>query len=179
MNLSAMEKNEIILVDIFDQPIGTGTKEEVHRLGLLHRAFSVLIVDQQNNMLLQQRAANKYHCPNLWTNACCSHPMPGEDVETAAHRRLQEELGFDCELTYIYHFLYRAEMENGLIEHEFDHVFIGLYDGVIQPNPDEVRDYQYLSVDLINHKIKEDPQSFTPWFLILMEKFNKKEFFLV
>lgn len=166
-------KHDIILVNTADQEIGTSSKEEVHRSGLLHRAFSVLIFDRQKRLLLQQRAKGKYHCPGLWTNTCCSHPKPNESVEAAAHRRLQEELGFDCDLVYSHYFIYKAALSNGLIEHELDHVWIGEYEGKIVPNTEEVESYQYLSMEEINEWVKKSPEEFTPWFLILLKHLNQ------
>ena len=133
--------DQLILVDEQDNPIGTCEKMEAHRKGLLHRAFSVFIFDAQGRMLLQQRALSKYHSGGLWTNACCSHPFPGEDNLTAATRRLQEELGFTTSLRKAFDFYYRAAFDNGLTEHEFDHVFVGQYEGTLEVNPQEVMDY--------------------------------------
>src|SRR6476620_1025525 len=121
-------------------------KLEVHEKGLLHRAFSIFIFNSKGEMLLQQRAKEKYHSPNLWTNACCSHPLPGENTETAAHRRLNEELGFDTGLVKAFDFTYKTSVENGLTEYEYDHVYTGIYDGMIYPHDQEVRDYRYLSM---------------------------------
>lgn len=159
-----MNSPEIILVNEQDEAIGTMEKMEAHRKGLLHRAFSVFIINDAGEVLLQRRALDKYHSPGLWTNACCSHPYPGESVETAAHRRLQEELGFDCELKELFSFTYRTEFDNGLTEHEFDHVLLGTYNGTIIPNPAEVADYQYLSVTQIIEKMENAPLTFTSWF---------------
>src|SRR5215470_11031187 len=125
---------EIILVDEKDRSIGVMEKLEAHRKGLLHRAFSVFIFNSKGEMLLQQRSDEKYHSGGLWTNACCSHPAPGEDINTAAIRRLNEELGFTTSLTKIFDFIYQSSFENGLTEHEFDHVFIGLHDEPIHPD---------------------------------------------
>jgi isopentenyl-diphosphate delta-isomerase len=159
-----MNSPEIILVNEHDEEIGTMEKMEAHRKGLLHRAFSVFIRNDAGEILLQQRALDKYHSPGLWTNACCSHPFPGESVAAAAHRRLHEELGFDCALTELFSFTYRTEFDNGLTEHEFDHVLLGTYNGNIQPNPAEVADYRYLPVSRIMEEIENDPSSFTSWF---------------
>lgn len=115
----------VILVDKNDQPIGQGEKTAVHKAGQLHRAFSILIFNDKGKLLLQQRAKGKYHCPRLWSNTCCSHPRPGEDILVAAHRRLQEEMGFDCPLEDKFSFIYKVKFDNGLTEHEYDHVLIG------------------------------------------------------
>ena len=157
---------EVILVDASDNPIGTMEKMEAHRQGLLHRAFSVFIFNPSGALLLQQRAEGKYHSPGLWTNTCCSHPFPGEDTFAAAHRRLKEELGFTTPLQEIFYFTYRAEFDNGLIEHEYDHVYFGIYKGMIHPDPAEVNDFDYLTPDEVQVAIDNDPATFTPWFLI-------------
>lgn len=162
-----MEKNEVILVDEQDQILGTMEKMEAHRQGLLHRAFSVFIFDSKGRMLLQQRAAQKYHGGLLWSNACCSHPYPKENTMSAAHRRLKEELGFDTALTEIFSFTYKAEVENQLIEHEFDHVFAGAFDGNVIPNPAEVANYCYSTIQEIKTAIQDHPAKFTSWFRIV------------
>ena len=157
---------EVILVDVTDQQVGTLEKMEAHRKGLLHRAFSVFIFNDRNEMLLQQRAISKYHSGGLWTNACCSHPRPGEETETAAVRRLQEELGFTTILTKIYDFHYEAVFDNGLIEHEIDHVYFGKFTGEIIPNPSEVQDYCYKTLDELKTTLQTHPHKYTAWFNI-------------
>ncbi|MBS0028822.1 isopentenyl-diphosphate Delta-isomerase [Chitinophaga sp. 22321] len=159
-----MKSPDVILVNEQDEAIGTMEKMEAHHKGLLHRAFSVFVINDAGEMLLQRRALEKYHSAGLWTNACCSHPFPGETIAAAAHRRLQEEMGFDCELQEIFTFTYRAEFDNGLTEHEFDHVLLGTYNGNIHPNPSEVCDYHYLSAARINELMKEEPAAYTIWF---------------
>jgi isopentenyl-diphosphate Delta-isomerase len=161
---------DIILVDKNDTPIGESTKEEAHRKGLLHRCFSIFILNDNNELLLQQRALDKYHSPGLWTNACCSHPKPGETTVDAAHRRLQEEMGFDCDLEEIFSFVYRAEFENNLIEHEFDHVFIGYYNGKVSPDASEVNDYKWIDLEVLKKDIKNNPNLYTAWLKICFEK---------
>ena len=158
--------DQLILVDEQDNPIGTCEKMEAHRKGLLHRAFSVFIFDAQGRMLLQQRALSKYHSGGLWTNACCSHPFPGEDNLTAATRRLQEELGFTTSLRKAFDFYYRAAFDNGLTEHEFDHVFVGQYEGALEVNPQEVMDYCFLSLEEIQNQLETRPDRYTEWFKI-------------
>jgi isopentenyl-diphosphate delta-isomerase len=153
-----------------DEMIGTGQKLQVHEQGLLHRAFSVFIFDSKGRMLLQQRAREKYHGAYLWTNACCSHPYPNEDVEVAALRRLNEELGFHTQLKKIFEFTYHAKVENDLIEHEFDHVFAGEYEDVIRANPAEVMDFAYQSLPGIKEAIAATPEKFTSWFKIAFPK---------
>ncbi|MGZ3952300.1 MAG: isopentenyl-diphosphate Delta-isomerase [Flavisolibacter sp.] len=161
-----MEEQEVILVNEKDESIGTMKKMEAHEKGLLHRAFSVFIFDRNGRMLLQQRAAEKYHGAHLWTNACCSHPFPGEEVDTAAQRRLKEELGFSTVLQEIFSFTYRATVENNLVEHEYDHVFTGEYEGRLEPNPDEVSNFEYVDINEIKKQIQTDPVRFTSWFKI-------------
>lgn len=168
-----MMSNEVILVNEADEAIGTMEKMEAHRRGVLHRAFSVFVFDRQGNMLLQQRSAEKYHGALLWSNTCCSHPYPGEEVEAAAARRLGEEMGFATPLEKIFTFTYRADVENNLVEHEFDHVFTGVYEGVIELNPSEVAAYLYLPMEVISRRLEEEPAAFTSWFRIafpLVEK---------
>ncbi|HEY4290062.1 MAG TPA: isopentenyl-diphosphate Delta-isomerase [Puia sp.] len=159
-----MQREEVILVNENDVPLGTMEKMEAHRKALLHRAFSVFIFNSKGEMLLQQRAPEKYHSAGLWTNACCSHPRPGEDTGEAARRRLCEELGFSAPLEKIFDFTYRSEFDNGLTEFEFDHVYIGQYDGVIAPNPAEVSGYGYRSPEEIRVCLEQEPESFTSWF---------------
>jgi len=159
-----MPREEVILVNETDMPVGTMEKIEAHRKALLHRAFSVFIFNGQGKMLLQKRAAGKYHSPGLWTNACCSHPRPGEETAAAAARRLREELGFTTALTELFAFTYRSEYDNGLTEFEFDHVFVGRYDGEVIPDPAEIGDYCYLSMDEIRNDLETSPDRFTTWF---------------
>lgn len=165
-----MIQQEVILVNENDEERGVMEKMEAHRLGLLHRAFSVFIFDKDGRMLLQQRAAEKYHGGGLWTNACCSHPHPGEPTSLAATRRLNEELGFTTTLKNIFSFTYRAEVENGLTEHEFDHVFAGEYEGEIRPDPSEVQGLIYMDMDEIGKDISEEPQRYTSWFKLAFPK---------
>ncbi len=159
-------EQKVILVDESDQEVGSIGKLEAHRKALLHRAFSVFVFNSKGEMLLQQRASNKYHCAGLWTNACCSHPAPGEDTAIAARRRLQEELGFVTDLSKIFDFTYKVKFDNGLTEYEFDHVYTGTHDDLIVPNKDEVRDYCYKSLDEIESSLQMHSQKYTPWFLL-------------
>ncbi len=163
--------DDIILVDSSDRPEGTGEKMSVHKKGQLHRAFSVLIFDQKGKMLLQKRADSKYHSAGLWANACCSHPRPGEETETAAHRRLQEEMGFDCRLTAKGAFLYQAELDEGLKEHEYDHVFFGTYTGGVNPDPVEVSEFKWIDVSELKEDIKNQPERYAAWFKIILSKY--------
>jgi isopentenyl-diphosphate delta-isomerase len=146
---------------------------EAHKQGLLHRAFSVFIFNSKGEMLMQQRALTKYHSAGLWTNACCSHPMPGEKTIDAAQRRLMEELGFEAPIEKIFDFTYKAEFDNGLTEHEFDHVFAGEYEGEIDANPDEVKDFSYKEISEIKNMLQEHPQKFTAWFHIAFPKIEQ------
>jgi isopentenyl-diphosphate delta-isomerase len=155
---------EVILVDEHDNPVGIGEKMTTHRTGDLHRAFSIFIFNPQGQMLIHRRAGGKYHSAGLWTNACCSHPRPGESTEAAAHRRLQEEMGFDTQLEEVFQFTYRAEFENDLIEHELDHVFVGTYDGDPSPDPDEVGDWTWVDLETLEQDLEERPNRYTPWF---------------
>lgn len=156
----------VILVDELDNEIGTIEKMEAHQLGVLHRAFSVFIFDKEGRMLLQQRALHKYHSGGLWTNACCSHPRPGEKTDSAAKRRLKEEMGIEADLEPMFNFTYEARFENGLIEHEFDHVFFGQYNGELLPNKQEVMNTKLAAIEDISKQIREEPGKFTAWFLI-------------
>jgi isopentenyl-diphosphate delta-isomerase len=161
-----MNAQEVILVTPQDEPIGVMEKMEAHRKGLLHRAFSVFIFDREGKMLLQQRAPQKYHGGHLWTNACCSHPYWNEPVEAAASRRLMEEMGFTTPLRKIFAFTYKADVENNLVEHEYDHVFAGEYEGIINMNRDEVCDFAYHNLSSIKLLLQEKPELFTKWFRI-------------
>lgn len=166
-----MTKEYVILVDENDIEIGKAEKLQAHHEGLLHRAFSIFIFNKAGDMLIHQRAHSKYHSGALWTNACCSHPRPGENILDAAHRRLKEELGFDCPLRYKTYFIYKVKFdENGLFEHEFDHVFLGFFDGVIHPNPEEVASIDWVPVKKLHDDIKQNPQKYTAWFKIALEK---------
>jgi isopentenyl-diphosphate Delta-isomerase len=161
---------DVILVDEQDNAVGTMGKLEVHQKALLHRAFSVFIFNSNNEMLIQQRAATKYHSPGLWTNACCSHPRPGEDTQAAANRRLLEELGFSTALQKAFAFTYKAAFDNGLTEHEFDHVFTGHYDGAIVPDPVEVRDFKFISIPMLEADVSLHPEEYTEWFKIALPR---------
>ncbi len=161
---------EVILVDTEDNPVGTMGKMEVHEKALLHRAFSIFIFNKKKQMLLQRRAIGKYHSAGLWTNACCSHPKPGEDTLAAAQKRLQQEMGFTTSLQKAFSFTYKALFDNGLTEHEFDHVLIGYFDGGIEPNPHEVCDYCFMLIEEIETDIQLHPAKYTAWFKIALPK---------
>lgn len=162
---------KVILVDENDKALGLMEKMEAHQKGLLHRAFSVFVINAKNELLLQQRAISKYHSGGLWTNTCCSHPRDGESNLDAAHRRLQEEMGFDCELTKLLDFVYRAELDKGLTEHEFDHVFVGKWEGIPEINREEVEDYTWMDIDLLDKDIQKHPEKYTIWFKIIYQEF--------
>ena len=166
--------NNIILVDKNDVQIGTTDKTAAHKDALLHRAFSVFIFRKNQygdiELLLQQRNPEKYHCGGLWTNTCCSHPQPGEQTADAALRRLQEECAFQTELTYAGHFIYQAKFDNGLTEHEYDHVFIGWYDDDInQFNLEEISQMCWITLDNLQKKLLSQPEKFTPWLAKALE----------
>lgn len=164
----------LILVDENDVQIGTGEKMAVHRAGQLHRCFSIFIFNNEGHVLLQKRALGKYHSGGLWTNTCCSHPRVGEEVDAAAHRRLIEEMGFDCEMKEVFTFTYRAELDHGLTEHEFDHVYVGTYDGVVSPNPEEADGYEWERVETVKRDMEDNPQRYTVWSIIAFKELLSK-----
>lgn len=165
----ALEK--LILVTIDDKEIGTLGKEDVHREGLLHRAFSVFLYDGER-MLLQKRAEGKYHSGGLWTNACCSHPRAGEELEDAVHRRLKLECGLDTEVRELFSFTYRTKFSEDLYEYEYDHVFLGTYDSnlPIRMNPEEASEYRWVGLSELKQELLLQPDTFTSWFLIAISK---------
>jgi isopentenyl-diphosphate delta-isomerase len=165
-----MPEEKVILVDKNDNQIGLIEKMEAHEKGLLHRAFSVFVFNSNNELMLQQRADSKYHSGGLWTNTCCSHPREGELLKAAAHRRIIEEMGFNCELNYKFSFIYKAHLDNNLIEHEYDHVFFGFYDGIPLINENEVKSWKYASIDFIKNDLSENPNQYTEWFKIIFNK---------
>lgn len=164
--------DRVILVDEQDRPLGDEAKLRAHENGgKLHRAFSVFIFNGEGQMLLQRRSPGKYHFGGLWTNACCSHPRPGQDVLGAARQRLREELGFDTDLTEGFSFVYRAhDARTGLTEHEFDHVLFGQFDGEPQPNPDEVDGWKWMDPEQIRADLEQRPDAYTPWFRIALAR---------
>ena len=163
---------ELILVNENDEEVGSGEKLQVHREGKLHRAFSIFVFDSRNRLLLQKRADTKYHSGGLWSNTCCGHPRPGETTETAAHRRLREEMDFDCELRLCSSFIYRAELDGDLTEWEYDHVLVGRYDAAPRPNPAEVGDWRWVTVDELRAGIDERPEHFTYWLRAALSKID-------
>ena len=162
----------VILVDKDDNETGTMEKMEAHQKGILHRAFSILIFNDKNEMLLQQRAEGKYHSAGLWTNTCCSHPHPQEELLISAQKRLQHEMGLSCELNVIGKFIYKTPLENNLTEHELDYVLTRNYTGKISPNPEEVKNYKWISLGDVKKEIETTPDVFTYWFKEIVKKFQ-------
>jgi isopentenyl-diphosphate Delta-isomerase len=158
----------VILVDEHDNELGAMEKMEAHLKGVLHRAFSVLVFNTKGEMMIQRRADCKYHSAGLWTNTCCSHPRPAEKIEEAASRRLQEEMGLDLKPERAYSFIYRVELEGGLIENELDHVLTATYDGAPMLNPGEAQDWKYISIPDLKARMHTHPQEFTHWFKLIM-----------
>lgn len=169
-----MIKDELILVDIFDSPLGYAEKLAVHKEGLLHRAFSIFLMDE-DRMLIQQRSSEKYHCAGIWANACCSHPRRCEDLRSATSRRLREELGISCPVEEEFAFVYRAVLPEGLIEFEFDHVFVGTYNGACNPNPAEIQALRWIQFDELSDLMRENPHLFGPWFLTAAPRVMKQQ----
>ncbi|MBM3303619.1 MAG: isopentenyl-diphosphate Delta-isomerase [Candidatus Aenigmarchaeota archaeon] len=166
-----MVKELIVLVDENDREAGSEEKLKAHQNGgRLHRAFSVFVFNSRGEMLLQQRAMDKYHCAGLWTNTCCSHQHPDETTGQAAHRKLKQEMGFDVPLREIFKFTYRTEFSNGLTEHELDHVFVGRFDGVVKPNPEEAAGFRWVGLDELRKDVKANPEAYTPWFKIVLDR---------
>lgn len=165
-------KQQVILVNELDEEVGVMEKIEAHRRAVLHRAFSVFIFNMRGEMLLQQRAFSKYHSGGLWTNACCGHPSPGEETGVAAHRRLEEEMGFKTELDEIFDFTYRHSFDNGLTEYELDHVFVGYWNAPVFPTREEVNDYCYLTLDEIKSSMAAYPEQYTIWFRIVFPRLS-------
>lgn len=166
-----MKEEQVILVNEQDVPLGTMPKLEVHEKGLLHRAFSVFVFNDSNELMLQQRAAHKYHSPNLWTNTCCSHQRLGETNVAAGKRRLKEEMGFVTSLKDTVSFIYKAPFDNGLTEHEYDHVLVGYHNDAPKINPEEVSDWKWMSLENVKTDIQHNPDVYTEWFKIIFEKF--------
>ena len=166
-----MEEEKVILVNSNDEPIGLMPKTEAHEKALLHRAFSVFVINGNNELMLQQRALQKYHSPFLWTNTCCSHQRDGEENIEAGLRRLQEEMGFETPLEYLFNFIYKAPFDNGLTEHELDHVMLGRYEGEPLINPEEVASWKWMDIDLIHADLINNPANYTVWFAIIFDRF--------
>jgi len=166
-----MEEEKVILVNENDEQIGLMPKLEAHEKGVLHRAFSVFILNSKQELMLQQRAMHKYHSPGLWTNTCCSHQRDGESNIEAGKRRLSEEMGFTTDLQESVSFIYKAPFDNGLTEHEFDHVLLGNYEGDPVINPEEVADWKWMPIEKVKEDIQQKPELYTAWFQIIFEKF--------
>ena len=160
---------EIILVDEQDNVIGTMEKMEAHRRGVLHRAFSVVLFNSSGELLLQRRADNKYHSGGLWTNTCCSHPLPDESIRDAAQRRLKHEMGIDLRPEFAFKFIYKTPLDRSLIEHELDYVFIGTFDGTPVINKNEVSEWKFMSLSELKNDIKVSPENYTIWFRLIVD----------
>lgn len=166
-----MKEENVILVNEQDEPIGLMPKLEAHEKAVLHRAFSVFILNDNNEIMLQQRAHHKYHSPLLWTNTCCSHQRDGETNLEAGIRRLQEEMGFATDLKELFHFIYKAPFDNGLTEHELDHVMIGRYNDAPQINSDEVEAWKWMAIENVRKDMQKHPEIYTVWFRIIFDEF--------
>ena len=167
-------KEQVILVDEQDNPIGSMEKIEAHQKALLHRAFSVFIINNRGELMLQQRAKKKYHSPLLWTNTCCSHQKAGETNLEAGKRRLQEEMGFSCDLEEVFSFIYKAPFDNGLTEHELDHVMVGKYEEDPKINKEEVEAFKWMSLKDVKKDIGNEPELYTEWFKIIFKESYEK-----
>src|ERR1043165_8076747 len=166
-----LNRNSVITVTDLDVATGTMDKTRAHIEGILHRAFSIFVLNDKGELLLQQRADTKYHSGGLSTNTCCTHPTPGEATDSAANRRLVEEMGFQCPLEHIFSFSYKADVGGGMIEHEFDHVYLGHYNELPAFNTDEVKAIKYESLEIINDMLEKEPAPFTAWMRIAFPKF--------
>lgn len=166
-----MKEENVILVNRNDEQIGLMPKLEAHEKAVLHRAFSVFVLNDTNEIMLQQRAQHKYHSPLLWTNTCCSHQRDGETNIEAGSRRLYEEMGFETELKELFHFIYKAPFDNGLTEHELDHVMIGYYNGVPKINTDEVENWKWMDIEDVRNHMQLHPEIYTVWFKIIFDEF--------
>jgi len=162
----------VVLVNPDDQVLGLMEKQQAHINGLLHRAFSVFLFNDKGEMLLQKRAPEKYHSPNQWTNAVCSHPRNGETYQEGAKRRVKEELGIEVDLSEKFHFIYKADVGGNLWEHELDHVFTGIYNADFDLNKEEVEEVRYISMENLDKEIAEKPETFTEWFKIILEEYK-------
>jgi len=165
-----MERNKVVLVNEDDFALAEMDKMQAHREGKLHRAFSVFIFNLKGEMLIHQRANHKYHGAGLWTNACCSHPQWNERVKESAKERLQFEMGMSCDLEHLFSFIYKATVENGLMEYEYDHVFVGYTDAEPVPNILEVQNYKWIAPEELLKQVAAQPQDFTYWFRVALEK---------
>jgi isopentenyl-diphosphate delta-isomerase len=167
-------EDKLILVDKKDKQIGTEFKLKTHKEGRLHRAFSIFVFNEKGELLLQKRSSKKYHSGGLWTNTCCSHPKPGEETTSSAHRRLQEEMGFDCNISEIFSFVYKAKLDHCLTEHEFDHIFIGKFNQDPIINKQEAEDFKWATQKFLTQDIKNNPKTYTYWFQKIYKKVFQK-----
>lgn len=163
-------EDRVILVDESDHEIGSAGKLEAHRDGKLHRAFSIFVFNPEGQLLLQKRSMKKYHSDGLWSNTCCSHPQPGEKIETEVLRKLQQEMGFQCELQWVFSFSYKIQFKNNLIENEIDHVFIGRFDGTPSPNPEEVDGWKWMDLEALVNDVKLHPHTYSYWLTICLDQ---------
>ena len=169
-----MSEPLVIHVDENDSVLGYVPKLQAHQEGLLHRAVSILLFNEKGEWLLQKRADHKYHSGGLWSNTCCSHPYPEEEVQTAAERRLFEEMGISCSLKKMYSFIYRAELDNDLTEHEIDHLFFGKYEGAPILNPEEVSDWKFITLKDLEKDLLDNPENYTQWFKLIFSRVKSK-----
>ena len=169
--ISCTTEEKVVVVNEHDLAIGVADKTRAHLLGVLHRAFSIFVTNSAGQLLLQRRALAKYHSRGLWSNTCCGHPRPGESINQASRRRLREEMGFDADLESVFQFRYRADLEEGLIENEYDHVLVGLFDGVPEPNPAEVAEYRWVDPTTLSLELEAHPENYTYWFRISLTVF--------
>ncbi|PIQ68866.1 MAG: isopentenyl-diphosphate delta-isomerase [Candidatus Taylorbacteria bacterium CG11_big_fil_rev_8_21_14_0_20_46_11] len=174
MTQSTTKEDQLILVDEHDKEVGAEGKLSAHQKGLLHRAISVFIFNKRGELMLQKRAKTKYHSAGMWSNTCCSHPRPGEDTETAARRRLQEEMGFTCDVRHVHHLLYRTTFPNGLIENEYDHMFVGEYEADPVLNSEEAEDWRWMSPEAIKEDIAKHPEAYSYWFRLALDDVLQK-----
>ena len=173
MSFIEQMEEKVVLINPNDEFLGVMNKQEAHEKGVLHRAFSVFLFNAKGEMLLQRRAGSKYHSPNLWTNGVCSHPREGETYKEAALRRMQEELGISADIEEKFHFIYKADVGQGLWEHELDYVFTGFFEGNFSLNSEEVSEVRYISVEDLDREIKEKPENFTEWFKIILNEYKQ------
>ncbi len=167
----AILMEEVIIVDKNDKQLGVEEKIKAHEQGKLHRAISVFVMNSKGELMLQKRAEGKYHSGGLWANTCCSHPKPGENTSDAAVRRLKEEMGFECKLTEVFSFTYKVEFDNGLSEHEYDHVFIGKFDSQPKPNAEEVDDWKWMNLEELKRDLEKNPDKYTYWLKTVIDRF--------
>ena len=168
-----MQEEKVVLVDDSNNQVGLMPKMEAHLKGVLHRAFSVIIFNNNGEVMLQKRASTKYHTPSLWSNTCCSHQRENEDNISAGKRRLNEEMGFITQLYDFESFIYKVSFSNGLIEHEFDHIFVGIYNGLPNINLDEVDKWKWISIDELVNDMKDNSEKYTAWFKIIINKYSQ------